>query len=82
MDELPKAVIETGRSGWYLRVLTEGLVAPGETLRVVERHCPQFSIARVNRLRYQERSDRAAERQLAECALLSTTWRAHFAKRQ
>jgi MOSC domain-containing protein YiiM len=81
VDQLSAAVIKSGRSGWYLRVLAEGMVETGQSLRLLERPCPEFPVAWVNQLRYRQRTDQAAVERLATCELLSQTWRAHFADR-
>lgn len=51
---LPKWVIKTGFSGWYFRVLQEGIVAAGQTLQLVERTIPDNTIAAVNRYLYEQ----------------------------
>jgi MOSC domain-containing protein YiiM len=77
--DLPKRVIRSGRSGWYLRVLQEGAVAADCPLTLESRSWPQWTIARVNELTYARpdllasRSERAA---LAECEALADQWRA------
>jgi MOSC domain-containing protein YiiM len=50
--DLPKRVVATGFSGWYLRVLRPGQVAEGDTLTLIERPQPRWTIARVNGVTY------------------------------
>jgi MOSC domain-containing protein YiiM len=50
--DLPKRVVQSGRSGWYLRVLREGRVEAGLSLRLTERPLPEWTIARVNDVSY------------------------------
>ncbi|MBE9168757.1 MOSC domain-containing protein [Pleurocapsales cyanobacterium LEGE 06147] len=78
IKDLPKRAIDTGRLGWYFRVLSEGLVERGQPLLLVERPLPQWSIARVNHAFY-HRKGRCA--QLAACPLLSSSWRQYFSMR-
>ncbi|MCX7594604.1 MAG: MOSC domain-containing protein [Fischerella sp.] len=78
MKDLPKRVINTGRSGWYFRVLSEGLVEPGQPLLLVERPLPQWSIARVNHEFYHSKEPCA---ELATCPLLAASWRKYFSMR-
>jgi MOSC domain-containing protein YiiM len=47
--DLSLRVHRSGRTGWYLRVLREGTVAPGDVLRMVDCPHPQWTIARINR---------------------------------
>ena len=73
-----KLATEHARSGWYLRVLTEGTLERGDTFRLVERPMPQRSVARVFRLRNGLEQDADEVRALVNCAELSARWRGHF----
>jgi MOSC domain-containing protein YiiM len=77
--DLPKRVIASGRSGWYFRVLSEGLVESGLPLLLLERSLPQWTIARVNNAFYRGKEDFS---ELAACPLLSSTWRQYFSARR
>lgn len=44
---LPRAMIRSGRSGWYYRVLEEGTLAPGDVVRLVERPNPRLRFDRL-----------------------------------
>ena len=41
-SRLPKAMVRTGRSGWYYRVLTPGVLQSGNPVELVERPLPDF----------------------------------------
>lgn len=73
-----KLATESARIGWYLRVLGEGTLARGDALRLVERPCPRFDVARVFRLRAGLEQDAAAVAALVDCPELSPEWRGHF----
>ncbi len=75
LAKLPKLVIQTGRSGWYLRVLQEGTIEPGMPCTLVDRPQPTWTIARVNRVFYARPRDVAAVRELANLPELSQAWR-------
>jgi MOSC domain-containing protein YiiM len=64
---MPRAMAKNGMSGWYYRVLKPGSLAAGDEVRLIERHHPQWSIERTNRLIIQRRGT-AAEK--AEFRLL------------
>jgi len=81
LKELPKRVIETGRSGWYFRVLAEGIVEAGLSVELVERPCPSWSVARTNDVFYRGQNNREATAELAALPLLSLTWREHLLNR-
>src|SRR5262249_21903532 len=48
--QMLRAMIRSGRSGWYLRVLEPGLVEAGASVRTIDRLNPSWPIARLNRL--------------------------------
>lgn len=75
--ELPELIHANGFSGFYLRVLAEGLVRAGEAVSVVERHPAGVTIQFVNELLYKHRTERADfERALAVEALAEAGRRA------
>jgi MOSC domain-containing protein YiiM len=78
--DLLRRVAETGRTGWYLRVLDEGAVAAGEEVLRLGRPFPEWTVARVLELRHHPERDRAALARLADCAALAPGWRAEFAR--
>lgn len=77
--DLPKLVVRSGRSGWYLRVLEEGAVIAGEPLVLVERESTPWTIAQVNAATYargvQARRLKDVRHALAHCAALASSWR-------
>lgn len=81
LPDLPKAVCQTGKSGFYFRVLKEGVVAPGAPLVLVERGAEALSIAYINHIYYHERDNAAAIKQIASHPALSASWREVFQKR-
>ena len=79
--DLPKRVVATGRSGWYLRVLEEGAVARDCLVTLESRPWAAWSIARVNEVTY-ARADAAKQDErlaLLECAELAEEWRGRLA---
>ncbi len=48
MAGLTARAAETGRTGWYCRVLQEGIVEPGLPVSLVERPYPRWTVALVN----------------------------------
>jgi MOSC domain-containing protein YiiM len=76
--DLTRRVGETGRTGWYVRVLHEGAVAPGLEVRLEERHCAQWTVARASAVMSQRRSRSAEAAELADCEFLSPDWRARL----
>lgn len=75
IKDLAARVQATGRTGWYCRVLTEGLVAAGAPLALLSRPYPEWTVARANAVMHEGRRDRAAAAALAACPLLAANWR-------
>jgi MOSC domain-containing protein YiiM len=71
-------VVESRRSGWYYRVLETGIVAPGDSLTLIDRPHPEWSVERVFTLLIAggHRQDRPAVAALAGLPALSPGWRA------
>jgi MOSC domain-containing protein YiiM len=81
LKDLPARVQQTGRGGWYLRVLGEGHVEAGQPFGLRERPYPSWTVALLNDLRYRRRDDPAEMAGLAACPLLSPNWRDAMARR-
>lgn len=79
--DLPKQVIQNGRSGWYFRVLQEGELAAGEPIELVSRPRPNWTVARASRLLYHEPDNVAGLKQLADVPELSRSWREEILER-
>lgn len=75
IKDLTAQVEATGRTGWYLRVLTEGYVESGLPVELLERPYPEWTIARAAHVMRHIRDDREAAAELAACPLLSLAWR-------
>jgi MOSC domain-containing protein YiiM len=73
--DLPKRVVASGRSGWYLRVVEEGLVQAGHSLTLIERRFAEWTIARVNDVTY-GLGDATLEdsEELVRCPVLARSW--------
>lgn len=63
------------RSGWYLRVLEEGEIRPGDALILESRPHPSWTVAEASRVMHGVRDDRRAALELAELAEISASWR-------
>ncbi|MGG6241672.1 MOSC domain-containing protein [Nodosilinea sp. AN01ver1] len=79
--DLALQVKANGRSGWYFRVLQEGVVEPGVAITLCDRPYPQWTVARANQVMHHDLSDRAAAVELAQCPLLSPNWQDKLLKR-
>lgn len=78
--DLTARVEASGRTGWYYRVLREGFVEDGDGVTLLERPNSQWSVARVTTVtRSRDKIADAAE--LAQCSLLSESWRSKLKTR-
>lgn len=78
--DMPKLVLQSGRTGWYLRVIETGDVEPGDPVTLVDRPFPQWTIDAVNAVAYSRggTTDVEAARALANCPALAESWRGGF----
>ncbi|MEP9411556.1 MAG: MOSC domain-containing protein [Candidatus Brocadia sp.] len=65
---------QTGKTGWYFRVLQEGYVGAGNTLVLIERPFPQWTVTRAYYIRCNRKADIEAARALSRCRALSPRW--------
>lgn len=72
---------ESGRTGWFYRVLEPGDVKPGDAITIVDRPLPDWPVARVQDYLYHRTDDFDMARVLSELPYLSPGFRALFAKR-
>jgi MOSC domain-containing protein YiiM len=75
MPELTRLVAESGRTGWYCRVLDEGWIEPGLPLTLIERPYPDFTMALINDFGHFRNHDLATARALAACPAMEEFWR-------
>lgn len=71
----------TGRTGWYFRVLKEGFVEAGQTFSLVERPFPYWTISKCNEIMHGKSPNLEELRKLAHCELLAEGWRNTLNKR-
>ena len=81
MPELVLWVQETGLTGFYFRVLQEGVVRAGDEITLVERLHPRASVAEANRVMHHDKRDREGLEHLAAVEELAESWRSKFEKR-
>jgi len=71
---LTSRVAETGRTGWYCRVVREGSIEPGLPMDLVDRPHPEVTVALINDFGHGRNRDVAAATRVAECPLLEEWW--------
>ncbi|MGC4096356.1 MAG: MOSC domain-containing protein [Nitrospira sp.] len=81
VKDLALRVQETGRTGWYFRVLREGHVQAGNTLMLMERPHPNWTVSSANLVMHHQTNDRQAAQNLADCDYLSSRWHEKLKRR-
>jgi MOSC domain-containing protein YiiM len=75
VPDMARRVQDTGRTGWYFRVIEPGVVAAGDRGALVSRINPAWSLARVSHLLYHDRMNKPALAELAVVTGLPESWR-------
>ncbi|MDA8563467.1 MOSC domain-containing protein [Mariniblastus sp.] len=71
---LPKMVVKNGFSGWYLRVLTPGIIEAGQGFERIEQPNPDWTVRRSHETMYRKDSPIAERKELASLPELSDAW--------
>lgn len=72
---MPKAMIRSGRAGWYYRVLQEGEITPNDAVDLEDRPNPDFPFARLIELISRGDVTRAELQRLGSMEGLSSQWK-------
>src|SRR5690606_3030507 len=81
IKELALLIQNSGKTGWYFRVLQEGYVQAGDTSQLLERPCPEWTIAGCNEIMHVDKKNIEAAQKLASCKWLAPNWQATLMKR-
>jgi MOSC domain-containing protein YiiM len=73
---MPKAMIRSGRAGWYYRVLEAGELATGDKVRLEDRPNPGFSFARLVELISYRKATHAELERMQDMPGLASDWQA------
>lgn len=83
-DEMVKRFLESGRTGFYFRVILEGEVGAGDEITVIARHPAAVPISEITRLyvakRYSD-DDVAVVRRASRIPALPESWKRYFRDR-
>ncbi len=74
-SKLPKAMVKSGRSGWYYRVLQTGVIAAGDPVVLAERPNPDFPFTDLVALIYRRNATREDLERMAATPGLAVQWR-------
>jgi MOSC domain-containing protein YiiM len=76
--DLLRRVEDSGRHGWYLRVLREGTVEAGLELRLIERPHPEWTVRRAWDTYRRRKREKGPAAELARCEALAADTRAEL----
>ncbi|MBB4822988.1 MOSC domain-containing protein YiiM [Sporosarcina luteola] len=79
--DMPLLVQNSGFTGFYFRVLQEGMVSPSDHLMRLHSHEKAISVAEANRLMHHDKKDWEGIQRILEVSELSVNWRTTFEKR-
>lgn len=74
-------VQQTGYTGFYFRVLAEGVVSKDDGLSLLHRHPKEITVSFANRMMHREKDNIEGIKQILEVEELSLNWRNTFLKR-
>ena len=78
---MSRLVQQTGKTGWYYRVLEPGSVATGSDLTLLERKHPEWPLAKILEVLYRNTLDAAALESLSGIEAFPASWRELFKRR-
>lgn len=81
LSDLPKAMVDSGRSGWLCRVLEEGVITAGDSVELLEAHPLGLTISGIWAGFRQRSHDMDQLDTLANLPELAESWRGRFRKR-
>lgn len=72
---------KTARTGWYYRVLENGVVTAGDGMKLLDRSHPQWSLKRLIKARFDLNLTVSDALELSQLPALSANWRQAFGKK-
>jgi len=81
MKELPRLVKSTGRSGFYVRVLTPGTIRTNDPVTLVQREPGSVDLPEVNRVMNIDRTDARGIRALIDAPGMPPRWVSQLQRR-
>ena len=79
--DMPLKVQDTGYTGFYFRVLEEGMVSKSSRLTKISSHPKAITVAYANQLMHHRKDDLEGMKRILEVEELSESWRSTFLKR-
>jgi MOSC domain-containing protein YiiM len=77
-DDLVKLVVDSGRTGFYFRVLRSGRVQAGDSIVLIERDGRGVTVSYANEIFHHDRRNRAGLEKVLSVPALSDSWQRSF----
>lgn len=81
VPDMARRVQQSGRTGWYYRVLEDGLVKTGDRLQLVDRVAPDWTLHRLWHALYVDRLNLDELKGIAALDVLAEGWRKYAVRR-
>lgn len=81
VPDMAVRVQKTGRTGWYYRVLEEGVVAQDDAMKLIERLSPEWTLHRLWHLLYVDTLNYDELAQMANIVHLADGWKRYAIRR-
>ncbi|WP_019241539.1 MULTISPECIES: MOSC domain-containing protein [Bacillus] len=81
IDDLPVKIQETGYTGFYMRVLQEGIVTTSPVIEIMEKDQNGITIDFANQVMHHDKTNLKKIEMILKIDALSKSWRATFTKR-
>lgn len=82
--KLPKLAVrvqKSGRTGWYFRVIQEGIIEAGDLIELIERPNPDWTVARAHAIMHAKPRNASDDLALSNCRELSQSWATQLKRR-
>jgi MOSC domain-containing protein YiiM len=81
ITDLPLQVQLTGYSGYYFRVLQEGILPENPSIQLIAKHPNGVTVAYGNEIQFKDKTNTEGVKRILAVQALSASWREHFEKR-
>lgn len=81
VSDMARRVQDSGRTGWYYRVLQPGRVVPDDRIELIDRPAPNWTLRRVWHALYVDRLNQSELQGIADLDLLADGWRRYAVRR-
>jgi MOSC domain-containing protein YiiM len=77
-EDFVKLVVDSGRTGLYFKVITEGRIQAGDEVSLIKRDAHGVSVAYANQIYHHDRKNREGIEKVLSVSALSASWQASF----